>query len=105
MDGISVLPAAQRKRKLPRRDVPLEALRPLFRFYTPVTAFDLPYYGVRTARYKYIHWSFDETELYDLKNDPHELENIASDPSRAGLVARLERKASRLQECKGASCR
>ncbi len=105
LDGISVLPAARGKRRLPQRDVPLEALRPLFRFFTPITAFDLPYYGVRTDRYKYVHWSFDEVELYDLENDPHELENIASDPARAGLVARLEAKAARLQECKGASCR
>jgi arylsulfatase A-like enzyme len=105
LDGISVLPAARGKRRLPQRDVPLEALRPLFRFFTPITAFDLPYSGVRTDRYKYVHWSFDEVELYDLQNDPHELENIASDPARARLVARLEAKAARLQECKGASCR
>ncbi len=105
MDGMSVLPAARGKRELPDRDVPLEALRPLFRFYTPITAFDLPYYGVRTGRYKYIRWSFEESELYDLLNDPYELENLANDPERAGLVARLEAKASRLQECSGRECR
>ena len=41
-------------------------------YYSCRTAFDLPYYGVRTDRYKYIHWSFDTNniELYDLKKDP-----------------------------------
>lgn len=29
IDGISLLPAARGERRLPRRDVPLEALRPL----------------------------------------------------------------------------
>lgn len=105
MDGISLLPAARGDKRLPRRDVPLEALRPLFKFFTPITAFDLPYYGVRTDRYKYIHWSFDESELYDLREDPDELVNLAADPAYAGLVARLEAEASRLQECAGADCR
>lgn len=105
MDGISLLPAARGEDRLPRRDVPLEALRPLFRFFTPITAFDLPYYGVRTARYKYVRWSFGESELYDLRSDPDELVNLAEDPARAGLAARLESKAERLRHCQGAACR
>jgi len=105
MDGISLLPAARGEDRLPRRDVPLEALRPLFRFFTPITAFDLPYYGVRTARYKYVRWSFGESELYDLRSDPDELVNLAGDPSRAALAARLESKAERLRDCQGAACR
>ena len=110
-DGISLLPAAKGKKKLPKRAQPLEAMRPLFKFYTPVTAFDLPYYGVRTDRYKYIHWSFNdengaaEVELYDLKNDPDELNNIAKDPANAAIVADLEAQASRLRTCAGAKCR
>ncbi len=105
MDGISLLPAAQGRKNLPKRDVLLEATRPLLKFYTPITAFDVPFYGVRTSRYKYIHWSFGETELYDLKQDPDELVNLAADPARADLVARLETESSRLRDCSGASCR
>jgi N-acetylglucosamine-6-sulfatase len=105
MDGISLLRAARDGRRLPRRDVPLEALRPLFRFVTPITAFDVPYYGVRAARFKYVRWSFGESELYDLREDPHELENLAGDPGYADVVARLEARAATLQECSGADCR
>ena len=107
MDGISLLPALRGKRKLPQRDLPLEAMRPLFVFYTPITAFDLPYYGVRTDRYKYIHWSFDtnNVELYDLKKDPDELDNLANDPAYAATVAKLEAEATRLRSCRGNTCR
>ncbi len=105
MDGISLLPAVRGKKRLPSRKIPLEALRPLFRFYSPITAFDLPYYGVRTANYKYVHWSFEEVELYDLKKDPDELDNLAGDPAYASRVSYLESVASRLRECRGETCR
>ncbi|HMT06050.1 MAG: sulfatase [Solirubrobacterales bacterium] len=105
MDGISLLGAAKGKKKLPKRDIPMEAERPLFKFTTPLTAFDVPFYGVKTNRYKYIHWSFNEIELYDMKNDPDELQNLASNPAMAGVVAGLEKKALALSECKGSTCR
>ena len=105
MDGISLLAAARGKQGLPQRDIPMEAERPLFRFTTPLTAFDVPFYGVKTNRYKYIHWSFDEKELYDMKKDPHELENLANDPAMAGVMERLEARAAELSKCKGKGCR
>ena len=107
MDGISLLPAATNRRALPDRNVPLEALRPLFKFETPLTRFDLPFYGVRTDRYKYIKWSFEgnNTELYDLSTDPDEMVNLASDPAYADLIAELDQEAVRLSTCKGSACR
>ena len=105
MDGVSLLPAAQGRRELPDRDAPLEALRPLFLFTTPITAFDLPYYGVRTDRYKFIQWSFGETELYDLRKDPHELENRSGDPALARVEKRLAERAAELRDCAGQACR
>lgn len=105
MDGVSLLATARGRKSLPRRDIPMEALRPLFRFTTPLTAFDVPFYGVKTSRYKYIHWSFGDLELYDMKRDPHELENIANRPGMTRVVKKLEAKALRLSKCKGRDCR
>ena len=105
MDGLSLLGAAQGTDRLPDRDVPLEALRPLFLFTTPITAFDVPYYGVRTDRYKYIDWSFGETEMYDLRKDPYELENISGNPSVADVERKLAARAEELRDCAGRSCR
>lgn len=105
MDGVSLLAAARGQAALPQRDIPMEAIRPLFKFTTPLTAFDVPFYGVKTNRYKYIHWSFDELELYDMRRDPYELENIANDPAMAGVIANLEKKALALSKCRGRACR
>jgi arylsulfatase A-like enzyme len=105
MDGVSLLPAAKNRRRLPKRAILLQAMRPLLRFYTPLTAFDVPFYGVRTQGFKYLNWSFGTTELYNLKEDPDELVNLADDPAYAGAVARLESIAKRLSTCRGSSCR
>jgi arylsulfatase A-like enzyme len=105
MDGVSLLPAAKNRRRIPKRAVLLQAMRPLLRFVTPLTAFDQPFYGVRTHGFKYLNWSFGAIELYNLKEDPDELVNLADDPAYAGTVARLERMAKRLSTCRGTSCR
>jgi len=54
------------------------------------------HYGIRTDRYKLIHfyYNIDEWELYDLQEDPHELNNVYGkegyDEITADLKARLE---------------
>ncbi|MEX0621332.1 MAG: sulfatase [Solirubrobacterales bacterium] len=105
MDGASLLPAAENRRRIPRRAVLLQAMRPLLRFYTPLTAFDQPFYGVRYQGFKYLNWSFDATELYNLREDPDELVNLAADPAYAATAARLEGLAKRLSTCSGKACR
>ena len=55
-----------------------------------------PCRGVRTERYKYIHYftAPEEFELYDLSRDPAEMRNLAADPAFAKLRQTL---AERLQ--------
>lgn len=49
-------------------------------------------YGVRTAQAKLIHYPghSDWTEVFDLKNDPYELHNLATDPAHTALRTQLE---------------
>lgn len=56
-----------------------------------------PCRGVRTERYKYIHYFTEpqEFELYDLKEDPEELRNLHREASHAPLARQL---AARLEE-------
>jgi len=50
------------------------------------------HYGVRTRTHKVIYfWSKDQWELFDLVNDPHELDNLY------GLTASLKAELSRLK--------
>lgn len=43
------------------------------------------YVGVRSANWKYIEYVTGEEELYDLVNDPYELENVAYDSDYADM--------------------
>lgn len=57
------------------------------------------HYGVRTDRYKLIHfYNVDEWELYDLEADPLEMTNIYSEPQYQDLVRELKAEIKRLQE-------
>jgi arylsulfatase A-like enzyme len=57
------------------------------------------HYGIRTARYKLIHYYYDidAWELYDLRQDPHELNNLYGNPEYADLVSQLKEKLRLLQ--------
>jgi len=58
--------------------------------------------SVATAEYKYVFNGFDDDELYDLTNDPHEMHNLASrpdlEPVKRDLVRRMWRFAQREQD-------
>jgi len=57
------------------------------------------HYGVRTQRYKLIHFyhDIDEWELYDLRKDPREMKNIYDDPAYAKVVKELKAELKRLR--------
>lgn len=68
--------------------------------------------AVRTRRYLYAEHDTDldpatapELELYDLRNDPYELESLHDDPDFADLRAELADRLDELRDCAGASCR
>lgn len=58
------------------------------------------HYGVRTERYKLIHFydDIDTWELYDLKKDPLEENNLYGEPEYAEIQKRLHEKLNSLQE-------
>jgi arylsulfatase A-like enzyme len=56
-------------------------------------------YGVRTKRYKLIHfYEVGEWELYDLARDPDEMVSVYGDPAYADVLARLEDELAALRE-------
>jgi arylsulfatase A-like enzyme len=57
------------------------------------------HYGVRTDRYKLIHfYQIGEWEMYDLEKDPHEMHSVYGDPAYADIQAELHAELKRLRE-------
>jgi arylsulfatase A-like enzyme len=103
-DGMSLLPLMRHKRDWPGRAMDLET------YFTPDALEDpedppLNYQGVRTDRYLYANYGTGEQELYDLRNDPFELQNAATNPAYAEVKASLQRLLGGLANCAGKTCR
>ncbi len=58
------------------------------------------HYGIRTDRYKLIHFYYDidEWELYDLEKDPHEMHNVYDDPAYVGVRKEMHQKLDELRK-------
>ena len=65
------------------------------------------HYGVRTQRYKLIHFyhDIDAWELYDLQKDPQELNNVYGNPEYAAITNDLKTELNRLREKYGDTTR
>ena len=70
------------------------------------------YSGVRTKRYKYIEYTSGPNagfqELYDLRNDPYELQNVSSTsafPQYAQVLGAMQQRLARVRNCSGDTCR
>ncbi|HMB61836.1 MAG TPA: sulfatase [Eudoraea sp.] len=57
-------------------------------------------YGIRTSRYKLIHFydDIDAWEFYDLEKDPHELHNAVDDPEYSEILSDMHRKLDSVQK-------
>ena len=68
-----------------------------YRYYR--SHFNTPsHWGVRTKRFKLIYYNLsNEWELYDLEDDPMEMNNIYGEPGSAGTIEHLKSELKRLQ--------
>lgn len=60
--------------------------------------------GLRTRRYFYLEHRKGERELYDMRRDPFQLENVAGDPAYGTVISSLAEALAALRECAGREC-
>ncbi|MEK6272370.1 MAG: sulfatase [Actinomycetota bacterium] len=90
MDGRSLIPVAQQPGIEQGRELLIE--EPSFE-------------AIRTERYMYAEHRTGERELYDLNQDPFELDSRHDDPAYALVQGQLAARLHQLQNCAGSSCR
>ena len=61
--------------------------------------------AIRTPRYVLAEYDRGGTELYDLRTDPDQLDNLRKDSRYRGVRRRLSTQLARLRDCAGESCR
>ena len=66
---------------------------------------DQRFTGLRTPRFLYAEYGNGEKELYDLAQDPDELNNLASNAGYAGIQSELAARLAKLKTCSGAPCK
>jgi N-acetylglucosamine-6-sulfatase len=62
------------------------------------------YAALRNERFVYAEHDNGERELYDLRTDPDQLENVVGEPRFAAVEARLAERLAALQACAGRGC-
>jgi arylsulfatase A-like enzyme len=73
LEGLSLLP--QLKDAMAKRERPA------------ITSHNQGNHGVRSERWRYIHYADGSEELYDMVADPNEWKNLVGDPSMAPIIA------------------
>jgi arylsulfatase A-like enzyme len=58
------------------------------------------HYGIRTERYKLIHFYYDvdEWELYDMEKDPQEMRNVYDDPAYRKIRKDMHKKLKKIRK-------
>jgi len=91
LDGRSLGPLLGGSRRWPRDRAVL----------SEISGGDKHWRSVRTPRYLYVRYEGGERELYDLRRDPDELRNLASEPRYSRVERALAAKLGRLRHCAG----
>ena len=73
LEGISLAPQL--------RDAATKRERPA------ITSHNQGNHGIRSERWRYIHYADGSEELYDMQNDPNEWTNLAGKPEHAAVIA------------------
>jgi len=95
IQGKSFLPVMEGKADVPFRDAVY------YHYYEyPYWHHVQPHYGIRTDRYKLIHFYYDTNkwELYDLKTDPNELHNLYGIQEFDSISDRLKLRLDELKK-------
>ena len=64
----------------------------------------MTYRAIRTARWLYVRWHNGARELYDLRNDPDQLQSLHAGRAHRHVRHVLARRLRALARCAGASC-
>lgn len=93
MQGMSLKPTLKGEVEDPRESI-------YYHYYQSTGWHTVPkHLGVRTGQYKLIYfYELDQWELYDLKDDPEEVNNIYGEESSASLTQSLKQELKRLIE-------
>lgn len=94
MDGKSIKPLLEGKETEWRKDF-------LYEYYEyPAVHSVRKNRGVRTERWKYIHYFEDpeEFELFDLQSDPQEMNNLVNDPEYKDIIEQLKTRMTDLRK-------
>jgi N-acetylglucosamine-6-sulfatase len=91
MDGISLLPLIANPAVQANRDLLFES-------------YDTESFGIRRGDWVYNKFDNGDQELYNLKDDPFELESQDENPAYASLRSQLGARLAQLKTCAGASC-
>ena len=93
MQGLSMIPLLQEDKKEWRDEL-------YYHYYEyPGIHMVKRHYGIRTERYKLIHFYYDidEWEMYDLEEDPDEMNNLYGDAAYAEIQAELHERLEKLR--------
>jgi N-acetylglucosamine-6-sulfatase len=99
VDGRSLIPYATSPERSDDRGLLIESL-----VRDRATAYGFPYEAIRSHRYLFVSYSTGQEELYDLRRDPYELENVAADPAYAATKRALASRLDHLRDCAGSDC-